>query len=320
MEKSTSSLSPATFQKGVRYLGLSFRSLIEGNLYSLDPILAEHCEEETDYGRLFAYCFRRFGYPNSGWDDYKELTNYYLNTSHPDMILRVVPYVGSNTDLQLRFMVTEAKQREVDAYARRAQKAWEDRALQWMEANCFPEWMEEWRAHCDTDEDMVEMFGRSPHWKDSLRWMSMPPYGEADSRERMLSERANAFYKKWWADYGAVEARPAFEYRSADWRNWDDADPLKALAQAAHEALGDLRTPVGVRDQAIDAFGEVNPDTAAVPAAAVAGYPSGALGNVAPVEFAELHKLIAALGEGDDRQGIAKATALLSEAVRKQGQ
>lgn len=318
MEKSTFSLGLATFQEGQHYLGLSFRSYIEGDIYALDPLLAEHCGEEMDYGRLFAYCFRRFGYPNHGWDDYKELTNYYLSTPHPDMVLRVVPYVGSRTDLQLRFMVTDERHREVEDYARRAQKAWKERSLQWMQANCFPEWMEEWRVYCDSNEEMVQMLGPAPHWKDSIRWMTLPPGGDEGSQERLLSERAHAFYKKWQADYAELEASPAFEYRTADWRNWDDADPLKALAQAAHEALADLRTPVGVRDQNIDAYGESDCDEESLSAAPVAGYPSGALGNIAPVEFSKLHDLIVRLGDGDVVRGIEKASALLSEAVPKE--
>lgn len=38
-------------------------------------------------GAQFAYLFRRFGYPISGWDDYKSLVSYYLTTPDPDIIL-----------------------------------------------------------------------------------------------------------------------------------------------------------------------------------------------------------------------------------------
>jgi len=42
-------------------------------------------------GAAFAYLFRRFGYPWSGWDDYKDLVNYRLTTPRPDMVLYLRP-------------------------------------------------------------------------------------------------------------------------------------------------------------------------------------------------------------------------------------
>lgn len=42
-------------------------------------------------GAQFAYLFRRFGYPISGWDDYKELVSYFLTTPEPDVILWCKP-------------------------------------------------------------------------------------------------------------------------------------------------------------------------------------------------------------------------------------
>lgn len=43
--------------------------------------------KDNTTGAQFAYLFRRFGYPISGWDDHKSLVAYYLTTPDPDIIL-----------------------------------------------------------------------------------------------------------------------------------------------------------------------------------------------------------------------------------------
>ena len=47
-------------------------------------------------GDLFAYLFRRFGYPDLGWDGSKELVNYCLTTPMPEVFLLVRPYMGGD--------------------------------------------------------------------------------------------------------------------------------------------------------------------------------------------------------------------------------
>src|SRR2546427_5605706 len=47
-------------------------------------------------GQLFAYLFRRFGYPNSGWDDHKELVYYLLTTPMDNVFLAVRPHMGGD--------------------------------------------------------------------------------------------------------------------------------------------------------------------------------------------------------------------------------
>ena len=47
-------------------------------------------------GQLFAYLFRRFGYPSWAWDDDKELTHYCLTTPLEGVFLTVCPYMGGD--------------------------------------------------------------------------------------------------------------------------------------------------------------------------------------------------------------------------------
>lgn len=49
-------------------------------------------------GQLFAYLFRRFGYPNFGWDSDKNLASYLLSTPEKDVIFHVTPYMAGDCD------------------------------------------------------------------------------------------------------------------------------------------------------------------------------------------------------------------------------
>jgi len=126
-----------------------------------------------------------------------------------------------------------------------------------------------------------------------------------------LTSRVAEFREKLQTDYETIEPWPAYYDRPGNVQEWNDDDPLKPFAQAAIVTLEDLRTPVGVRDQSIDAFGEVASGRADVSPAAAAGYPSGALGNTVPKEFAELHGLILQLGKGSAKRGIKKIMAAM---------
>lgn len=47
---------------------------------------------------VFAYMFRRFGYPRFGWDDYKTLVQYYITTEMEGVVLMVRPaFAGGGT-------------------------------------------------------------------------------------------------------------------------------------------------------------------------------------------------------------------------------
>ena len=97
--------------------------------------------------------------------------------------------------------------------------------------------------------------------------------------------------------------------RCVDWTTWPDKDPLKKYVAAARDALSELKRPVRVRDSFIYPLGKTR--KRAVKEAPVAGYPSGALGNVAPAEFANLHTALIRLGNRDAKRGIERALEVL---------
>lgn len=299
---------------GRRWVGLSFQTSMATpkDVFLSDPIVAQVFGDEVDYGKLFAYCFRRFGYPNKGWDGYKQLVSYYLTTPHPDMVLEITPYVGDTASLSLRFLVPREAHFAIEMYARRDREAWELRSLDWAEQQGLPAWMPEWLNIFNTE--VREAFPGTPvaaNWREAVGIFFV--VGQEGSRVHELSQQIVAFRKALHQDYSAIEPWPDYYLRPANIEEWPDEDPLKAYALAALAALKDLRRPVGVRDQAINVFGTVESGRAAVRAATSAGYPSGAIGNAAPKEFAELHGLILKLGKGNAKRGIKKVMAAVSK-------
>lgn len=99
----------------------------EDDIYR-DPIFTPIFGKKLDYGHLFAYLFRRFGYPNIGWDDYKDHSRYILTTPREDVMISVRPYVGSHTELHFCIMATKsAMEKYGDAYRRKERpKTWQE--------------------------------------------------------------------------------------------------------------------------------------------------------------------------------------------------
>ena len=307
-------LKPAQLQPGVFYRGLDFRHRIDRPEFSptaSDPIIASCLGDTIAYGPLLAYLFRRFGYPNAGWDDYKEMAKYILTTPHPEMVLQVVPYTGDWTCITFTLFIPEETADVIEQYDRRDREAWKARAYDWREQQGLPDWMDEWTQFYR--EVLRQELGISTtgdaNWREAIKF-SLPLGSEGDPHYE-ISRKACSFLEEMFQGYSQVELRPAHVKRSQLPQEWADNDPLKPFAEAAIIALKDLLRPVRIRDAAINALGLVEQPKCIVKEAPVSGYPSGYLGNSAPAEFAELHQLILQLGKGNARKGISKAKDLL---------
>jgi hypothetical protein len=304
----------AIFKPDTQYSRLDFTVQTPEREF-VDAVIADACGAQMDYGKLFAYLFRRFGYPNAGWDDYKELAKYYLTTPHPDLILRIVPYAGGDTKITFSFIAPLEVGRAADAYEHRFRQAWRSRFVAYVRQQPEPEWAAEWLAFCN--DELPHYWGAQPpseSFVETLKWMNVLRTSTCE-RHTSITARAEAFRKQLEADYEAIEPVAAVEERSQNWREWHADDPLKPFAEAASCALQDLRRPVGIRDIAINAYGTTNFGRGYANPAPVAGYPSGNLGNAAPAEFAALHSTIMEMGRGDARRGIKKAQALLAASL-----
>lgn len=89
-------------------------------------------------------------------------------------------------------------------------------------------------------------------------------------------------------------------------------DPLYPVYEDAVTTLEQLLVPVRAGVMNINVMGYAGEvDAKPVNSCAVAGYPSGALGNATPDEFDKLQVLINELGGGDSKAGVVKAIAVL---------
>ncbi len=302
---------------GKNWTVLSFRSYIEDDdsLGLSDPIIKSVIGDNIDYGRLFAYLFRRFGYPNQGWDGYKQLVTYYLTTPHPDLLLQITPYVGGTSAISIQFLLESKTNLSIDAYGQRHRNEWELRSLDWAEAKGLPEWMHEWVQIYNTE--YREAFPEVPlatNWRQTVGFYF--PLGEEGSKPHELTSRVVQFRNKLREDFTSVEPYPAYYNRPSDLSKFNEDDPLKPFVPAAIAALEDLKTPVGIRDKAINAFSEVEINRFTAERATSAGYPSGALGNAVPKDFAELHGLILKLGKGNAKRGIQKVMSAAQPEIK----
>lgn len=57
----------------------------------VDPGAFADLTGDAEYGPLFAYMYRRFGVPEFGSDDYKEIANWCITTPDKNVVLRVSP-------------------------------------------------------------------------------------------------------------------------------------------------------------------------------------------------------------------------------------
>lgn len=281
-------------------------------------LLDQHFGTTVNYGALFTYLFRRFGYPNLGSDDYKEIACYALTTPEPDLVMKVSPSLGDWPRLSLRFLVTEEA---LDAIEHAPRVRWTQALAAWVECQgALPEWMDEWLAFWRTKPGVAAIVtGERSDWVKSIGDMHFVKFEVANRPEHWSNElyallcKVAEFVERVHREFEAIEPHPAHLTRSADWRTWPDSDPLKRLHAAAAVALEDLGRPVRVHDSQINAHGLV-PDgdplarrTLAEPP--VAGYAIGALGNAAPEEIATLHQHVLALGKGNVKRGVAKLLA-----------
>lgn len=276
--------------------------------------------ENVGQGSLFAYLFRRFGYPNRGSDPHKDLVSYMLTTTRSDMLLRITPYAGGDVSLGFSFYVPDDVSENSRRWIRRDRDRHQAEFLDWIETEGrIPEWADE------TAEAMVE--GGWPIEDGTTGWrrmmigaamISRPNGGEEDEPGKI---RVIEWYRSVRADYEAIHPVPPLQWRSRDVAAWSDDDPMKPYAEAMMATLRDLLRPVYVRDVAIGIYGvidEQHPHALgnvgpAAEEAGVAGMPSGDLANSDPEGFADLHGAILRL-DPDPVAAIARATAILTAA------
>jgi hypothetical protein len=291
-------------------VGLSFEIPTDRLDEHVDPVLNTLPAKELDYGHLFAYCFRRFGFPNVSSDSYKDIAQWLLTTPHRDMILCVRPSVLPEPHFSLFFQTSRELATACTAWERADVDAWIERKLDWAEAQGLPEWMDEFLASFQKHQ------WPAATWRDAYCGyiaMFTPRAGNSAGHSRKTDKDEDEHQKLMTAfaakvaEYELIEPRPAFRKRSTVVSEWSSADPKKPLALAAIDALRDLQTGVRIRDAAINAYGRLEDgETNVVCEADSAGSGVGDMINQAPEESAELFQFISRLGDRNVQTGISR--------------
>lgn len=296
-------------------VGLDFQIHAEPIFEHKDPVLKTLGVDTLDYGHLFAYCFRRFGFPNMGSDSYKDIAQWFLTTPRTDLVLCVRPSVCEESHFSIHFRTTPENERACRNWERKDIEAWTDRKLDWIEAQGLPEWLPSLVA------SYAEQMQPGANWRDCYRGyivMFTPREGDFHSPFKSEAEaehhRLLTGFASRAAGYEKIEPRTEFRKRSMTVAEWPEDDPMKPLAEAAIEALRDLKTGVRVRDAAINAFGVMDDGFDAVEEPECAGLGTANLINEAPNESVELYQIISRLGEHDLRVGIKRLIELAKEA------
>ncbi|AEF88760.1 hypothetical protein DelCs14_1731 [Delftia sp. Cs1-4] len=278
----------------------------DGAVRPFNPVLASTVGAYLEYGNLFAYLFRRFGYPNQARDVHTELARYTLTTPRPDLFLNVIPRVDGRTDLCLEFLAPASVGRAAQAYLLAAIDAWEGRALAHQAGREMPRWLQ---ARAEALAGRPSARGRragdaSISLRQALRTVSAATGPDA--------RRAREFLQRCLDRYARVEARPQPLERPAMLEDWLPADPLQPYAVAAGQALANLMREVGLGGDAIDVFGSKPKGSRMLAPARPAGEAVGALMHLDGQRLSELHRLITGLGRGNARRGLARAISLLA--------
>lgn len=105
----TRAAKESDFTPGEHYSGASMGVVAPGRL------AMEVLGKELHYGLLFAYLFRRFGFPNSEADPHKEIAKYLLTTPMPELFLEVSVKANTSTSLLFGYVMPSSMEAQLQA-------------------------------------------------------------------------------------------------------------------------------------------------------------------------------------------------------------
>lgn len=295
---------------------------VDENIYGGVDLLKEVLGDGITQGSLFAYLYRRFGFPNTGSDPERELARYVLSTPHPHMAMVVSPHVSKSLSLSFRFLVDLKVISACRDWPWRHVMAQRERAKEWVADEVRrPEWADAWVRKCQ-ESGYIIVGHIDPEvgvtFRQTIDALRMDAYMRRNAESQ---DERHIWIRSMMAEYEKIEPEPKPEYRTADWRSWPDEDPLKAYVVAAEQTLRDLQRPVGIRDTEITIYGPAKTVASknAADEAESAGVGAGAVVNADPDLFVELHQAIHELGKGDLAAGMKAVLEKLDRAPAPEG-
>ena len=213
---------------------------------------------------LACYMIRRFGWPNRGSDDHKELCSWTLTTPMPGLFLAVSPYLGdSNLHFGVRFddRVGQMIRRDPgrDSYLRRLHKS----VLKWWDSEGSSLYvLGTGKKEGDVDE-LVHAYASKGDEVLGL-WRRKPAHHRRG--DGLGSARNNSLVTYWLWEF-IKQKHPKANIpkgMTARERAWNCTAGHKQICTAIRATLRDLRRPVMVRDLGLSPFGNVERDPAAI--------------------------------------------------------
>lgn len=274
----------ADVEPGVRYTGAASGTISPGQ------IAREVFSEGLKFGRLFAYCFQRFGYPNAPSDPGKDIAQYLLTTPMEGAFLGVCIKAHDTPELLFSYFMKADLERGLAQEQRAADEVFHAEFLAWR----------------------------------TLKGYSLPrdnpgfdPYGSS-SQQRALRRADTDLQLEYLAKYKSETGQ--------DIDSKGGGPLMRGIIDAYKAALADLKTPVGVRDvlfsavedditlsyppgYAADSSDTVDGDSRVAERAASSGYPIPPPYMEDPKVFVQLTAKLRGLGAGSLSDGIANFIA-----------
>jgi hypothetical protein len=204
--------------------------------------------DKWDCGHAFAYLFRRFGYPEYGWDGYKELVNYYLATRMPGVALCVRP--SSRASTSFGYTVRIDVERKIQYEESRPYLLWEKKFKRWAAKKyrvvVFDGmWIQPKRRLLKVAADAWARANGVGSHEDMTDW----------DVERFWEFKGEQF-RRLVAEYGAIEPR-AYRLDLMQWREFPETSVARKAMEALVEAMEELLVPTHVRDVYYNVLGRV---------------------------------------------------------------
>lgn len=201
---------------------------------------------ETNYGEIFAYLFRRFGYPRFGWDDYKELVTYHLTTPMEGVALTVRPSLS--TELSFGYMLRKDLDRKCIEEESKPFRDWTNKMHAWTKQEHKVEFCELLEQDKEKLERVWTKWLEEKH--PEIKWTTQELTDKIESEffadQRQIEDKYAKLYEE-------IEPRP----KSIEIDDLPDTSIIKKCRKALCTAIEDLLTPVNVRDSLINIKGWV---------------------------------------------------------------
>lgn len=213
---------------------------------------------------LTCYMLRRFGWPNMGSDDYKNLMSWALTTPVEGLFLSVTPYLGGS-NLHFGILFTEQVHRKTDYDAGRERwfKRFRDAVTGWWDAKGIKIYAWGYGKKTGDADELVHHFCHDPRnpekvyglWRRTKR-MTRP--GRIPPNVQML---------EWWLEQLIKKLHPEVKLPKMTKSEKIRRDnPFKRRCDLAiQRTMLDLLRPTNVRDISFNVFGNIEKTYAAKP-------------------------------------------------------